>query len=140
MVPEGLDEARGCVLAMLDDAEKEFGLDPARTVIGGFSQGAMLACDVFLRDARAFAGLAMMSGTLVAAEEWKPLMARRAGKPALVAHGDADQLLQLGLAERLKDLLAAAGLDVRWVPFRGGHEIPPPVVAALGELLAKALA
>src|SRR5689334_9316418 len=38
-VPEGLAEARAAVSAMLDDVEKKLGADPARIVLGGFSQG-----------------------------------------------------------------------------------------------------
>jgi phospholipase/carboxylesterase len=88
-----------------------------------FSQGAMLACDVTLRPDRQFAGLVMMSGTLLAEAEWTPLMPARAGLRVLMSHGRTDPLLPFSLAERLRDLLTAAGLGVTWVPFSGGHGI-----------------
>src|SRR5260221_11214931 len=42
-VPAGIAEARCAVLALLEALERELSLVPETTVIGGFSQGAMLA-------------------------------------------------------------------------------------------------
>ena len=132
-VPEGLTEARAAMIAMLDDVRTTFGDAPL--VLGGFSQGAMLSLDVALHTDRAIAGLVLMSGTLIAEREWAPRMASRKGTHVLQSHGQRDGLLPFAAAERLRDLMKGAGLDVTWVPFRGAHEIPPPVVAAVGDFL-----
>lgn len=138
-VPEGLAEARDHALAVLDALQSELGVSGERTVIGGFSQGAMLACDVALRTERALAGLVMMSGTLLAANEWGPLMARRKALPVLLSHGRSDPLLPFSLAERLRDELQSAGLAVRWVSFNGGHGIADGVMDELGAFLTEVL-
>jgi phospholipase/carboxylesterase len=137
-VPEGLAEARAAVVAMLDDVDRT--LRPSGLVLGGFSQGAMVSCDVALRTDRPLAGLAMLSGTYLAKSEWDPLMGARSGLPAFLSHGAADAMLPFDQSDRLRDALSAAGLNVTWVPFRGGHEIPPPVVQGLGAFLRGALA
>jgi len=139
-VPDGLAEARAQLIALLDAVERELAADPARTVIGGFSQGAMLACDVALRTSRKVAGLALLSTTLLAEEEWIPLMPARVGLPVLQSHGQADPLLPFAIADRLRGELVRAGLAVRWVPFRGGHEIPGVVLDELGRFLRDTLA
>ena len=36
------------------------------------------------------------------------------------------------MAERLRDEFVRAGLKVDWLPFRGGHEIPEPVLRRVG--------
>jgi len=132
-VPEGLAEARAQLIALLDDVERRLG---ARTIVlGGFSQGAMLALDTALRGERPFAGLVLMSGTLLAEHEWAPLMPRRRGLPVFMSHGTRDPLLPFRAAERLRDLLVEAGLKVEWVPFNGQHEIPWLVVERLGAFL-----
>ncbi len=135
-VPEGLAEARSAVSAMLDDLERT--LSTSVLVVGGFSQGAMLACDVALRSDRALAGLAILSGTLISEPEWAPLAPKRRGLPVVVSHGQGDPILPFAGAERLRDFLAGAGLDVKWIPFRGGHEIPPPALQALARLIRDA--
>ena len=108
-------------------------------VLGGFSQGAMLSCDVALRSARPLAGLVLMSGTLLAEDEWRRGMAARAGLKVLMSHGDRDPLLPIAGAERLRDLFTTAGLDVTWRPFHGQHEIPGQVLDELSVLLGRCL-
>jgi phospholipase/carboxylesterase len=134
-VPEGMPAARERVLALLDEVERTLGAAPERTILGGFSQGAMLACDVALRAERQLAGLVLLSGTLLCEHEWRPLMPRRRGLRVFQSHGAVDPLLPFALAERLRDALVEAGVDLDWVAFRGGHEIPPAVLARLQTFL-----
>ncbi len=136
-VPKGLAEARASVMALLDELEHRLGAQ--QIVLGGFSQGAMLACDVALRSARPLAGLVMLSGTLLAADEWTPLMPKRKGLRVFQSHGSADPLLPYFMAEQLRDQLIQAGLSVDWVGFRGGHEIPGIVLDKLGGYLRTVL-
>lgn len=139
-VPAGIDEARAAVLELLDALERDFAAHPDQVVIGGFSQGAMLATDTVLRSTRAFAGLAIMSGTLVSHSQWLPLMPARKGLPVLQSHGRADPVLPFAIAERLRDELGAAGLPVEFTPFNGGHGIPGPVQGGLARLIQRAAA
>jgi phospholipase/carboxylesterase len=111
----------------------------APVVLGGFSQGAMLACDLALRDAIPLAGLILLSGTFLAEDAWTPKMAGRAGLPTFQSHGHEDPLLPFAVAEELHRALAAAGLATEFHPFRGGHEIPPKVLAALAAFLGRTL-
>jgi phospholipase/carboxylesterase len=128
-VPAGLAEANALINGMLDAL-------PGTALLGGFSQGAMLACDVALRSERPLAGLALMSTTLLCEDEWLPRMPARAGLRVLQSHGRQDPLLPFFIAERLRDALTAAGLAVTWMTFEGGHGIAPAVLAKLGELVA----
>lgn len=136
-VPEGLADAREKLGAMLDEVERSLGVGGERIVLGGFSQGAMLSLDLALRTDRKLGGLALMSGTIIAETEWTPLFARRAGLPVMQSHGAGDPMLPFAIAERLRDLMTGAGLALDWVPFRGGHEIPPSVVDHLGMLIER---
>jgi phospholipase/carboxylesterase len=135
--PPGIESARDQVMAMLDVVETT--MSPRSLLLGGFSQGAMLACDVALRSARKLAGLVMLSGTLLSEGEWRRAMPARKGLKVFMSHGTDDPLLPMSVAERLRDLLAAAQLEVKWMPFRGVHEIPPAVLEKLGEFLGATL-
>ncbi|MGH7260858.1 MAG: alpha/beta hydrolase [Nitrospiraceae bacterium] len=137
-VPKGLAEARAKVIALLDELERRAGA--RQIVLGGFSQGAMLACDVALRTGTPLAGLVLLSGTLLAADEWTPLMPKRKGLKVFQSHGSADPLLPYFIAEQLRDVLKQGGLSVDWVSFRGGHEIPGTVLDRLGAFLRTVLA
>jgi phospholipase/carboxylesterase len=97
----------------------------------------MLSLDVALHDPRPLDGLILLSGTLLARAHWQPRMAARAGLRVLQSHGRRDQLLPFRAAVTLRDLLRDAGLDVTWVEFDGGHEIPPPVLEAVAGLFRR---
>lgn len=137
-VPEGIEDARAKVSSMLDAVERE--LAPSALLLGGFSQGAMLSLDVALHDPRPLAGLALFSGTLLAQSVWVPRMASRAGLPVMQSHGTFDPLLSFDNAEALRDRLVGAGLEVDFVPFEGGHQIPPIALERFATLAQRALA
>jgi phospholipase/carboxylesterase len=104
-------------------------------VLGGFSQGAMVASQVaFLSDDR-LAALVLLSGTMVDEATWERAFASRRGLPVFISHGRRDEILPFEVAERLVRKLQAAGLQVTWFPFDGGHEIPVEVVVALNAFL-----
>jgi phospholipase/carboxylesterase len=136
-VPAGLSEARAAVTELLDVLEREHGARRDQLILGGFSQGAMLATDVTLRAERPPAALVIMSGSLICRDEWLPLMKARAGLPVLQSHGRADPVLSYELADELRRELTDAGVPVELIPFSGGHGIPNGVLDALGALIAR---
>lgn len=141
-VPDGLLAARGLVTALVERALAD---SEGALVLGGFSQGAMLALDTALHlptaAAERLAGLLLFSGTTINGQAWAERLAQPdavAGLPVLVSHGHADPLLAFSAAERLRDSLRGAGAAVEWVEFRGGHEIPRVALDGARRVLAAA--
>jgi phospholipase/carboxylesterase len=122
---------------LLDALERDHGASRSQLVLGGFSQGAMLATDVTLRAERPPAALVILSGSLIARDEWLASMPARAGLPVLQSHGRADPVLAYDVAEELRDELVKAGLSVEFQAFNGGHGIPNGVVDSLGRLMGR---
>lgn len=131
--PPGLLSARAHLLRFLDHLAARF--PDTRLVLGGFSQGAMLALDVALALPRPPAGVLLWSGTLLNQPEWQPRFSSLRGVPVLQSHGRGDPLLPFFVAEALRDQLVAAGAAVDWQPFIGGHEIPRAAVVAASKLV-----
>lgn len=134
-VPNGIVAARESVIAMLDCYERETSTPGDRIVLGGFSQGSMLALDVALQTSRSLAGLVLLSGSLIASRQWLPLMAGRKDLPVFQSHGTEDPILPYPIAERLRDELANAGMRMTFTSFEDGHGIPPEVYGQLGAWL-----
>ncbi len=134
-VPDGLPSARTQMLRFLDQLQARFAIPDSQLVVGGFSQGAMLAIDIALHRAKPPAGIVAMSGTLIAETDWAPRFATLANVPVILSHGRSDMLLPFEVSETLRDRLRAAGAKVEWLPFLGGHEIPSSVLAAAGAFL-----
>lgn len=127
----GMPIARRRVIELLDALETELGVTSDRIVLGGFSQGAMLSMDVALHDPRPLAGVLLLSGTLVDAGEWGPHMAARRGLRVFQSHGRQDTVLPFGPAEELATMLEANDIDVRFMPFEGGHQVTSAVSAGV---------
>lgn len=138
-IPQGLALARERFLAFLKELPGQFPVDYNRTIIGGFSQGAMLTCDAVLHTDYPFAGLVQLSGNLLARPVWEPLMPKRKGLPVFQSHGTLDDILPHVGAERLRDALTQSGLAVEWHGFRGGHEISEPVLRRLSAFITNVL-
>ena len=141
--PPGLHESRDaaadCIRAVLETHQ----IKMQQLHLGGFSQGAMLATELTLRSAELFgerpASLAILSGTLLDEEHWRPLAADGSlqGLQFFQSHGQQDPILDFAMARRLEQLLRAGGLSGEFVEFTGGHEIPPQVMARLGQYLTR---
>ena len=129
--PGGFDDAAGAVRTLLADTTIQ-GHSP---VLGGFSQGAMVAGEVAFNSDQPLAALVLLSVTPVDEAAWRRGFARRRGMPVFIAHGRGDQSLSFAAAERLQREMRASGLAVTWFPFMGGHEMPGDVIAALNAFL-----
>jgi len=135
-IPPGMEEATDRVVQMIEAMQEELGVQTERLIVGGFSQGSMAACNaVFTRNVTP-GGLVVLSGTPVNLAAWKAGMAPKRGVPVFQSHGLHDPLLSFQAAEQLRDAMREAGLSTEWVPFRGGHEIPMPVLERLSRFLS----
>ncbi len=134
--PPGLAEARALLEGALKDLEVSHAVRRDRLVLGGFSQGSMLTTEIALHATeRPFAGLAILSGTLLSEERWSEAV--KASGPtihAIVTHGRRDPILPFAGSEALRDLLVSNGADVEFVPHNGQHEIPQAALDALAKL------
>jgi phospholipase/carboxylesterase len=133
--PAGLPEARTQIDAVLDALMRELHVPEDKLILGGFSQGAMLALDVALHTQRKLAGLILLSTTFLNRDVWLPLMAARTALPVLQTHGKQDPLLDFDIAVELREALKSAGAKLEWVEFRGGHELPHAVLDAIGSFV-----
>ncbi|HKP58261.1 MAG TPA: hypothetical protein VJV78_16150 [Polyangiales bacterium] len=138
--PPGLAAARDIVIGLLEGLSRELQVPSESMILGGFSQGAMLSCDVALRTALPLAGLILLSTTLLCRDEWQPLMAARASLPVLQTHGLQDPLLPYEAAVELRELWRAAGVNVDWLEFLGAHELPHGVLEAMGKFIRRSSA
>ena len=121
--PAGREHARAVVHAAARELRRRAPGLPL--VLGGFSQGAMLALDCALQPPPlAVDALALWSCSRLAFDEWAPALPLLRDVPVHVLHGRADANLGLAAGVALCDALRAHGAALRWSPFEGGHEIP----------------
>ena len=100
----------------LDRLLGERGIDWDRTVIGGFSMGAVMSYAVGLGPERPSpAAILAFSGFVPTVEGWAPALDDRAGLPVLIHHGRNDPVIPVEFGRRAAELLAApASTSATW--------------------------
>ena len=127
-------QASGELREWIDEAIAKYPVDRDHVVLLGFSQGGVMAYDLFLRDPRRFAGLAVLSSWLP--PDLVPALApseAMKGRPVLVMHGTSDPMVPAESAREARDRLLPLGLAVTLREFEMGHEISPEALRALLE-------
>ncbi len=137
--PEGIDEARNALREAIDAWRQAAGLDLGRVVLGGFSQGAMITLELAASLESPPAALIVLSGTLIRETVWKQGLAGKSGLPVLQSHGHHDLVLPYLGGTWLKEILEGASVDLQFVDFVGGHEIPWEVLEEVGNFLEQRL-
>jgi phospholipase/carboxylesterase len=118
--PAGLDDA----IRSAEEFLAAIDVPRERLILGGFSQGAMLALELALRGSTLPKGLFLLSSTLVDEANVRRLAPNLSGLKVFQSHGEQDPLLPYGAARRLHDILGESGLILRFASFAGGHSLP----------------
>lgn len=123
---ETFEAARAALAELHDELWEESGIGPGRTVLGGFSMGAVMSYAMGLSAERpAVAGILGFSGFVPTVEGWEPALADRTDTCAFVSHGRRDPVIGIEFAERARELLSEGGLDVTYRESDLGHQIDP---------------
>ena len=133
--PEGFDQALASVNSFFQELQDRHG----QVFLGGFSQGAMLCTELaFISDPQP-AGLAILSGAFLDAQNWRSLSKKAKGLKFIQSHGENDALLPPKGAKDLYMTLREAGMDGQFLDFSGGHEIPLPIIQRVGQFIKEQL-
>src|SRR4029077_3733916 len=109
------EAARTALAELHDRLWEETGIGPGRTVLGGFSMGAVMSYAMALSAERpAVAGILAFSGFVPTVEGWEPSLADRQATRAFIAHGRRDPIIAVEFGQRARELLAAGGLAVEY--------------------------
>ena len=124
----------------VDGLLAERGLDWERTVIGGFSMGAVMSYSLALGPGRPVpAGLVALSGFVPTVPGWEPELSGRDGMRALIHHGAGDPVISVDFARRAHELLERGGIAHEYLETDAGHWLPPEVVPRARDLVAAAV-
>lgn len=130
--PQGMQNAVEKAFKMFSSMKFEW----KNVIIGGFSQGAMLATELFLKAPETPAGLICLSGTLLNKTDWQQFAPNRKGSNILLSHGEADQILPHKGSIQLQKFFEENDIKTQFASFRGGHEIPMHVIQKMKDYIS----
>jgi phospholipase/carboxylesterase len=138
--PETFFAAREALATLHDRLWEETGVGPERTLLGGFSMGAVMSHALgWSGDRPAVAGVLAFSGFVPTVSGWEPALGDRAATRAFVAHGDRDPVIGVEFGRAARDLLQRGGIDVTYSESTVGHQIDPGSLAAATRWIAETL-
>lgn len=134
-----LEESAQSVIGLIE-RQRDAGIDPARIVLAGFSQGgAVVLHAAFLRWNGPLGGVVALStyaptfsAEIVLAPEKRHLLVRH-------LHGSHDDVVPMALGRAAHDFLAARGVPVEWREYPMGHEVVPREVQDIADWLRQRL-
>ncbi len=134
MEPSGLAESARLVRAMLDRK----GVNWKKLILGGFSQGAMVAAEVLrqglVNPVSPLPGVVLLFSGACIAESWWNGVADSSGTSGSAhvrvfqSHGREDSILPFAEGVAMAEQLGRAGFPVEFTEFDGGHAIPRPIL------------
>lgn len=132
--PADFERASRQLSGFLDEALERYPADRRKVLLLGFSQGGVMAYDLFLRHPERFAGLAALSSWLPPelAAQAPPGDAHK-GLPVLVMHGANDPMIPVERARESRDALLRYGVSLTYRELDMDHEIAPDALRALAE-------
>jgi phospholipase/carboxylesterase len=134
--PDTFHPPRAALAELHDGLWRETGIGPERTVLGGFSMGAVMSYAMALSAERpAVAGILAFSGFVPTVADWQPHFGDRQGMGAFVSHGRNDPIIGIEFGHRARELLEAGGLAVEYHESELGHQIDPAHLAAASDWL-----
>ena len=119
------DSTYAALGSWLDAIADETGVPPERTVLGGFSQGGVMAYAMGLGPGRPRpAAILALSSFVPTVEGWEPDFEGRADLPVYHSHGVNDPIITVKFGREAAELLQGkVALTYREHP--GGHNIDP---------------
>jgi phospholipase/carboxylesterase len=135
---KGVRESEG-LLGKLIQAEKTKGIQPAKIVLAGFSQGGAIVLQTGLRYPERLAGIMALSTYLPLHEKISEASQANRDVPIFMAHGAHDDIIPLRRAEQSKDLLVKSGYPVEWKTYPMPHSVCGEEVRDIAAWLSRLL-
>ncbi|MFN0196745.1 MAG: alpha/beta hydrolase [Planctomycetaceae bacterium] len=135
--PPGMLPAAEQLQTVIEQVLSQAMLPASRCILGGFSQGSMVAAQVAFHLKDTPGALCILSGSLINSPDWTQLAMNRTDLPVFQSHGMQDPILPFQGAVWLRDMLKDAGIQAEFHAFTGGHTITLQVLSQLSQFLGR---
>ncbi|WP_339079356.1 alpha/beta fold hydrolase [Pseudomonas sp. TMP9] len=136
---EQLETSAQQVISLIE-AQRDSGIDPARIILAGFSQGgAVVLHTAFLRWQFALGGVIALSTYAPTFANDITLADTKKQLPVLCLHGTRDDIVLPAMGRAAYDFLNAAGVCVQWQDYPMGHEVVNEEIRDIADWLEQRL-
>lgn len=115
-----IGESRSAVAALLDLLDRP----SEKTILGGFSQGAVMSIETALRGVRPLAGVLAISGYVPLLEDYPSALSDQGARiPILATHGPWDNVLPLDMVRPQMEAIQALGTGLVFETYDKAHDL-----------------
>jgi len=119
----GIKESASLISDLIDN-EIERGIPASRITLAGFSQGGAIALYAGLTGKHKLGGILALSTYMPIQDDAIPLITDdRLSVPVFMAHGEADDVIQIRYAEQSRDALQAHSVNLEWHSYAIAHSV-----------------
>lgn len=139
--PETFHSTYPQLTGWLDDTLAEHGIPPERTILGGFSQGSVMAYALGLGARRPRpAGILALSGFIPEVEGFELDLSKAEGLPVAIGHGTHDPVISVEFGRDARDRLIDADAEVTYRESPMPHTIDPAFLRELSGWVSQTVA
>lgn len=133
-------EASAQQVIELIETQRDSGINPARIILAGFSQGgAVVLHTAFLRWQYALGGVMALSTYAPTFSAEITLADTKRQLPVLCLHGTFDDIVLPAMGRAAHDYLSASGVSVQWRDYPMGHEVVNEEIRDIADWLEQQL-
>ncbi|MDO8696104.1 MAG: alpha/beta hydrolase [Pseudomonas sp.] len=133
-------EASTQQIIQLIEAQRDSGINPARIILAGFSQGgAVVLHTAFLRWNGPLGGVLALSTYAPTFSPELQLPADKKQLPVYCLHGRSDDVVLPAMGRAAHDYLLSQGVPVTWQDYPMSHEVLSEEIQDIGNWLATVL-
>jgi phospholipase/carboxylesterase len=134
------EQTFGAAAQWLDDVLTDAEIPPGRSILGGFSQGAVMSYALGLGRGRPRpAGLMAFSGFMPNVDGFDLDLGGLTGWPVVIGHGTHDPVIGVEWGRDARDRLQAAAADVSYRESPMGHSIDPVFLRSVVPWVARTI-
>ncbi|MCO5314852.1 MAG: phospholipase [Solirubrobacterales bacterium] len=138
--PETFQATWPILTGWLDALPEAIGVPWERTVLGGFSQGAVMSYAAGLGAGRPSpAGILTLSGYIPEVPGLELALDERAGLPVMIGHGSLDRIIPVRFGQEAAARLGGADLEVTFRESPVAHGIDPGALPELRDWVGSAM-
>jgi phospholipase/carboxylesterase len=120
------------VLAAIDALKARYPVDPGQVYVMGHSEGGVLAYAMAIRNPDVVRGLIVVGSRLREEDASVDSLSAASGKlQVLICHSREDEAVAFEEARAAHEILKAAGVQSKLVPYAGGHGITTELVKTI---------
>ena len=136
MIAQACSDAVPTIHQMLDSLAERYRLPTSEMVLGGFSQGGMVALSAGLSYSASLGGIFCLSGGWLTPDQ---TLTQNTNLPVFLAHGEADPVVPISMMKNSETALMDRGFAPQCL-LRPSlpHSIDEPVIDGLANFIAKA--